>query len=72
MVVLSDTSLEDIQPAQPTPQPVLVDLDSSADSLPDIDPSPQWQLPVGPLQDLGPLNMTAEFQPPQLQHQVLR
>ena len=28
VVVLSDTSLEDIQPAPPEPQPVLVELDS--------------------------------------------
>ena len=46
VVVLTDTSFEDIQPPPPTPQPVLVDLDSSLDTLPDIDPRPQWQLPV--------------------------
>ena len=49
----------------------LVQLDSSADSLPNIDPRPQWQLPVEPLCDLGPLDVTAECQPP-LQHQVFR
>ena len=56
----------------PVQQPVLVELDSSADSLPNIDPRPQWQLPVEQLQDLGPLDATAEIQPPPLQHRVLR
>ena len=49
----------------------LVDLDSSLESLPNIDPRPQWQLPVEPLADLGPLNVTQELLPP-LQHQTLR
>ena len=49
-----------------------MELDSSADSLPNIDPRPQWQLPVEPLIDLGPLNVTAECGPASLQHQVLR
>ena len=71
VIVLTDTSLEDIHPPPPTQQHVLVDLDSSLDTLPDIDPRPQWQLPVEPLQDLGPLDVTAVFQPP-LQHQVFR
>ena len=48
-----------------------MELNSSNDSLPNIDPRPQWQLPVEPLRDLGPLDVTAECQPP-LQHQVLR
>ena len=71
VIDLTDTALEDIQPPPLTPQHVLVDLDCSLDTLPDIDPRPQWQLPVEPLRDLGPLDVTAEFQPP-LQHQVFR
>ena len=62
----SDSSAED-----PEPQPVLVDLDSSIESLPNIDPCPQFQLPQEPLPDLGHLNVTAEFLQP-LQHQTFR
>ena len=51
---------------------MVVDLDSSDESLPNIDPHPEWQLPVEPLRDLGPLNVTAECLPPPLQHRVLR
>ena len=49
----------------------MVDLDSSIESLPNIDPRPQFQLPVEPLIDLGPLDVTLELPPP-LQHQILR
>ena len=66
IVLSSDTSAED-----PEQQPVLVDLDSSIESLPDIDPRPQFQLPQEQLPDLGPLNVTAEFLQP-LQHQTFR
>ena len=68
-IVISDTSEEDVPP--PIPQLEVVDLDSSLESLPNIDPRPQWQLPEQPLQDLGPLNITAELLPP-LNHQTLR
>ena len=60
-MVVSDTSEDDLPPER---QPVIVDLDSSLESLPNIDPRPQWQLPVQPLQDLGPLDVTAEIVPP--------
>lgn len=63
----SDTSADNL----PAPQPVLVDLDSSLESLPNINPSPQFQLPIEPLVDLGDLNITQDFPPP-LQHQVFR
>ena len=66
--VVSDAS-EDVLP--PVRQPVIVDLDSSVESLPNIDPRPQWQLPVEPLQDLGPLDVTAELAP-QLWSQTFR
>ena len=56
---------------QPPPQHPVVDLNSSVESLPNIDPRPQFQLPVQPLPELGPLNITFEFPPP-LQHQSLR
>ena len=69
MVLVSDASEEDVPP--PAPQPVLVELDSSVESLPNIDPRPQWQLPVEPLQDLGPLDITEELLPP-LRHHTLR
>ena len=69
VVVLSDTSEEDVPPL--IPQPEVVDLDLSIESLPNIDPRPQWQLPEQPLQDLGPLDITAELLP-QLHHQTLR
>ena len=52
-------------------EPIVVDLDSSVESLPNIDPRPQWQLPVEPLQDLGPLNVTAEITP-ELRNPVFR
>ena len=68
VVVLSDASEEDVPPL--VPQPEVVDLDSSIESLPNIDPRPQWQLPEQPLQHLGPLTVTAELLP-QL-HQTLR
>ena len=66
--VVSDASKDILPPAQ---QPVIVDLDSSVESLPNIDPRPQWQLLVGPLQDLGPLDVTAELAP-QLWSQTFR
>ena len=56
-------------------RPPLVGLDSSLETLPDIDPRPQFQLPLKqphePLEDLGDLNITAEFLPP-IRHQVFR
>ena len=67
-MVVSETSEDDLPPER---QPVIVDLDSSLESLPNIDPRPQWQLPVQPLQDLGPLDVTAEIAPP-LQNQTFR
>ena len=66
IVLSSDSSAED-----PEPQPPVVDLDSSLESLPNIDAHPQFQLPVEPLEDLGPLNITLDFPPP-LQHQIFR
>ena len=71
IVVSSDTSADNIQPPVQAQPPIVVDLDSSIESLPNIDPRPQWQLPVAPLQDLGHLDITAEFVAP-LQHQALR
>ena len=47
IIVSSDTSAEDIVAPNLTP-PVVVDLDSSLETLPDIDPRPQFQLPVDP------------------------
>ena len=70
IVVSSDTSSDNIQPLIPAP-PIIIDLDSSVESLPNIDPRPQWQLPVEPLLDLGPLDVTAEIAPG-LQHPVFR
>ena len=70
VIVLSDTYLDDATVAPPQRPPV-VDLDSSLETLPDIDPRPQHQLPVEPLFDPGPLDITTEFPPP-LQHQALR
>ena len=67
----SDTSGDEQRELAPERPIVLVDLDSSVESLPNIDPRPQWQLPVEPLRDLGPLNVTQELLPP-LQHQTLR
>ena len=61
----SDSSSED------RPLPPVVDLDSSIESLPNIDPRPQWQLPEQPLKDLGPLDVTAELAP-QLRNQTFR
>ena len=72
IVLSSDTSAEGIVLPDRQPEQVVLDLDSSLESLPNIDPRPEWQLPVGPLQDLGPLDVTAEFQPPPLQHRVFR
>ena len=70
VVVSSDTSQDDTD-EEPPPEQLVVDLDSSLESLPNIDPRPEWQLPVEPLRDLGPLNVTQELLPP-LQHQTLR
>ena len=70
IIVLSGTSAEDIQAPIPV-QPLVIDLDSSLESLPNIDPRPQFQLPVVPLVDLGHRDITVEFPPP-LQHQALR
>ena len=71
VIELVETSFEDVDQPPLTPPRVLVKLDSSLESLPNIDPRPQWQLPVEPLRYLGPLDIMAECQPP-LQHQVLR
>ena len=71
VIDITETYFEDINQPPLTPPRVLVELDSSLDSLPNIDPRTQWQLPVESLQDLGPLDVTAECQPP-LQHQVFR
>ena len=68
IVLSSDTSAEGIVLPDQQPQQIVLDLDSSIESLPNIDPRPQWQLPVGPLRDLGPLDVTAECLPPPLQH----
>ena len=47
IVLSSDTSGEDLsQPEQLQPGHVVVNIDSSADELPNIDPRPQHQLPV--------------------------
>ena len=45
IVISSDTSSDNIRPPVPA-QPIIIDLDSSLESLPNIDPRPQWQLPV--------------------------
>ena len=82
VVVSSDTSTEDLTLPDPEPQQQVIDLDSSLQSLPNIDPRPQFQLPLQQpaaigvvrdqsLEDLGPLDITQEFPPP-LQHQELR
>ena len=70
IVVSSDTSLDDTD-VEPPPRPPIVDLNSFLETLPEIDPRPQHQLPVQPLQDLGPLNVTAELLPPP-RHQTFR
>ena len=70
VIDLAETSFKDADQPPLTP-PHVVELDSSLESLPNIDSRPQWQLPVEPLGDLGPLDVTAECQLP-LQHQVLR
>ena len=70
ILVSSDTSEEEVEAPVQAP-PVVVDLDSSLDTLPDIDPRPELEPQVEPLQDLGHLNITLEFPPP-LQHQALR
>ena len=74
VLVSSDTSVEDIR--HPIPEcPPVIDLDSSLETLPDIDPRPQFQLPLQQphesLEDLGDLNITAEFLPP-IRHKVFR
>ena len=38
VIDITDTSLEDIHPPPLTPQRVLVEMDSSSDTLPDISP----------------------------------
>ena len=53
IVLSSDSSAEDAET-----QPLVIDLDSSLDSLPNIHPRPQFQLPLEPLVDLGPLDIT--------------
>ena len=63
IVLSSDTSVDDLTLPDPEPQPPVVDLDSSLESLPNIDPRPQHQLPV--------LSLPGELLPP-LQHCVLR
>ena len=68
--VPSDTSEEEVE-VQVQAQPIIVELDSSLDTLPDIDPRPVLEPQAEPLQDLGHLNITLEFPPP-LQHQALR
>ena len=72
LIVLSfDTSAEEIVLPGREQQSIVLDLDSSLESLPNIDPRPQHQLPDQPLVDLGHLDVTYELQPP-LQHQCLR
>ena len=68
--VSSDTSEDDVGAPVPAP-PMIIDLDSSLDTLPDIDPRPQHQLPVQPLPDLGPLDVTQDLLPPP-RHQAFR
>ena len=73
IVLSSDTSAEGIVLPDQQPPQILLGLDSSIESLPNIDPCPQWQLPVGLLRDLGSLDVTAEIlPPPPLQHRVLQ
>ena len=71
VIDLVETSFEDLDQPQQAPPRVLVELDSSLESLPNIDPRPQWQLLAQPLQDLGPLDVTAEIAPP-LENQTFR
>ena len=71
IVVSSDTSLDDVEVTLPEPLQLVIDLDSSLESLPNIDPHPKFQLPVECLVDLGPLDVTAELSP-QLQNQTFR
>ena len=47
----------------PFPDPPLIDLDSSLDSLPNIDPRPQFQLPIDPVVDLHPLDSSLDSLP---------
>ena len=61
--LLSNTSVDDQVLKDPEPQPPVVNLDSSLESLPDIDPRPQHQLPVP--------SLPGDLLPP-LQHRVLR
>ena len=70
VVMSTDTSLDDAEVAPPEQLPI-IDLDSSLETLPDIDPRPRFQLPVEPLRDLGPLDISLEFPPP-LHHQTFR
>ena len=70
VVVSSDTSADNIR-APMRAQPLVIDLDSSVESLPNIDPQPQFQLPVEPLVDLGNIDATQKLIPP-LQHQTFR
>ena len=71
VIDLVDTSVEDADQLPLTPPGVIVELDSSLESLINIDQRPQFQLPVEPMVDLGHLDITVEFPHP-LQHQVLR
>ena len=72
IVLSSDTSGEDLpQPEQLLQEDVVINIDTSEDELPNIDPRPQHQLPVLPLVDLGHLDVTYELEPP-LEHQCLR
>ena len=48
---------------QPLPAPQLIDLDSSLESLPNIDPCPQFQLPIEPVNNLAPLDSSIESLP---------
>ena len=47
----------------PLPEPPLIDLDSSIDSLPNIDPRPQFQLPIDPIIDQHPLDSSLDSLP---------
>ena len=58
IVLSSDSSAEDTEPP-----PLVIDLDSSLDSLPNIDPRPQFQLPIVPIVDLAPLNSSLDSLP---------
>ena len=47
----------------PWPEPPLIDLDSSLESLPNIDPRPQFQLPIDTVADLNPLDSSLDSLP---------